>query len=339
MPSTSTVEDNENQVPSDLSLDQNQESSSGIPAMGKNQSKYDNNSVKTQTSFEEIILGIVKRDQVTTKKPKKRVCLGAEVITRIDVTQFQHNTQVTKKIKTKKNIQKKKRDISSDESEVESWKSDVSSDRITEFDDLSESPTDEETNSVVRCTNNANSNPPNRENKESIDSEQDQVLSIQNGDFVLAYFFGKKKNYKYVCLVTEILDDEAEVTCLRKLRNASEYRLDESDKCSILLSDIIEKLPQPKLLPHGNFKKYVFPQSDTKYYNNQQTQLFSDSPTRTLQPQTQISDSNEDIDNISILVQPDLDNQTVLDLPEIISEQNQNNNLIDDDQTIHSNAG
>ncbi|KAK4876560.1 hypothetical protein RN001_009066 [Aquatica leii] len=78
---------------------------------------------------------------------------------------------------------------------------------------------------------------------------------------------------------------------------------------------------------------------DTKYYNNQQTQLFPDSPTRTLQPQTQISDSNEDIDNISILVQPDLDNQTVLDLPEIIIEQNQNNNLIDDDQTIHSNAG
>ncbi|KAK4887283.1 hypothetical protein RN001_003554 [Aquatica leii] len=78
---------------------------------------------------------------------------------------------------------------------------------------------------------------------------------------------------------------------------------------------------------------------DTKYYNNQQTQLFPDSPTRTLQPQTQISDSYEDIDNISILVQPDLDNQTVLDLPEITIEQNQNNNLIDDDQTIHSNAG
>ncbi|KAK4883386.1 hypothetical protein RN001_006705 [Aquatica leii] len=252
MPSISTVEDNKNQVPSDLSLDQNQESSSGIPAMRNNQSKYDN-SVKTQTSFEEIILGFIKRDQVTTKKPRKRVCLGAEVITRKDVTRFQ-NTQVTKKIKPKKDIQKKKRDISSDKSEVESWKSDVSSDRITEFDDLSESPTDEETNSVVRCTNNANSNPPNRKNKESIDSEQDQVLSIQNGYFVLAYFFGKKKTYKYVCLVTEISDDEAEVTCLRKLRNASEYRLDESDECSILLWDIIEKLPQPKLLPHADDK-------------------------------------------------------------------------------------
>ncbi|KAK4875481.1 hypothetical protein RN001_011903 [Aquatica leii] len=79
---------------------------------------------------------------------------------------------------------------------------------------------------------------------------------------------------------------------------------------------------------------------DTKFYDNQQIKLFPDSPTRTLQSQNQITDSNKDIDNISILVQPDLDNQTELDLLEIIIEQNQNNdNLIDDYQTIHSNAG
>lgn len=101
----------------------------------------------------------------------------------------------------------------------------------------------------------------NSQNNKIINNDENQILTIQRGDFVLSHFYGKKKTYKYICLVTDVSDDEAEVTCLRKLKNASEYRLDENDKCSILLSDVIEKLPQPKLLPHGAFQKYVFPES------------------------------------------------------------------------------
>lgn len=275
-PSTSRLH-NDCQIPPNLSLDQNsltlnqeQESSIGAPVMVNVQLQEDNNSHKTGATFEELLLKIIKRDQVPTKQPRKRVCLGAEVITQKDVTHFQQKTQekkVSKKkriVQNKKNVvqQKKPHKISSDESDLDSWVSDASSDRINEFDDLSDAEIDEERDLVAEFSqNNSNSNPQSRENNETVNNDENPILTIQNGDFVLSYFYGKKKIYKYVCFVTKVSDDEAEVTCLRKLKNPCEFRLDENDKCSILLSDIIEKLPQPKLLPYGQFQKYVFPES------------------------------------------------------------------------------
>lgn len=287
-PSTSSAQDNDQlsmstsrvyndgQVPPDLSLEHNyeiqnqdQESSTGAPAMVNVRLQDKSNFHNAGAGFQELLLKFIKRDQVPTKQPRKRVCLGAEVITQKDVTLFQQKTQEKKVSKKKKIVEKKKivqkkktRKISSDESDLDSWTSDSSSDRITEFDDLSDVEMEQKNEFIAEFSkNNANSNPQSKEKNETSNNDENQILTIQHGDFVLSHFYGKKKTYKYVCLVTGLSDDEAEVTCLRKLKNASEYRLDENDKSSILLSDIIEKLPQPKLLPHGDFQKYVFPES------------------------------------------------------------------------------
>lgn len=278
MPTSTTRMHNDYQITPDLLLDetsvilnQDQESSMGALAMVNVQSQDDNNSHKTGATFEELLLKFIKRDQVPTKQPRKRVCLGAEVITQKDVTHFQQKTQEKKVSKKKKIVQRKKniaqekktRKISSDESDLVSWISDTSSDKISEFDDLSDAEMDKERDFIAEFSqNSSNSNPQSRQNNETINNDENQILTIQHGDFVLSHFFGKRKIYKYVCLVTKVSgDDDAEVTCLRKLKNSCEFRLDENDKCSILLSDIIEKLPKPKLLPHGQFQKYVFPES------------------------------------------------------------------------------
>ena len=62
-----------------------------------------------------------------------------------------------------------------------------------------------------------------------------------------------------MCCITEIIcDEEAEVTCLRKLKNPFEFRLKESDTCSIMLCEILEKLETPKIVKVGKYDKYVF---------------------------------------------------------------------------------
>lgn len=63
--------------------------------------------------------------------------------------------------------------------------------------------------------------------------------------------------YRYVCVVTELSGDEAEVTCLRKLKNNHEFRLVQRDVNSIYLSDVEEKLPQPEIVAAGSKNIYM----------------------------------------------------------------------------------
>ncbi|CAG9762321.1 unnamed protein product [Ceutorhynchus assimilis] len=111
----------------------------------------------------------------------------------------------------------------------------------------------------MKCQESEPEDPEVDQTEENVSSARETDFhKIQNGDFVLANFFGKRKSYKYVCLIIEVSDDEAEVTCLRKMRKPEKFRLEEKDKCSILLSDIIQKLERPKLVPYGDNQKYIF---------------------------------------------------------------------------------
>lgn len=76
---------------------------------------------------------------------------------------------------------------------------------------------------------------------------------------VLANFVGKKKVYKYVCLVKQLINDEkAEVTGLKRLTNKCHFILKENDVCSIVLCDIEKKLPVPKMSITTDYEKNIF---------------------------------------------------------------------------------
>ncbi|KAK9679780.1 hypothetical protein QE152_g39723 [Popillia japonica] len=146
----------------------------------------DNSLHKTGASFQDLILKFIKPDQIPIKQPRKRVCLEAEVITQKDVTHFQQKIEeknVPKKnkiVQKKKNIvqQKKTRKTSSDESDVDSWLSDSSSDRISEFDDMSDDEM-EEKRVAEFSKNNSNSNSQSRDNNKTVNNDETQILTIQ----------------------------------------------------------------------------------------------------------------------------------------------------------------
>lgn len=96
---------------------------------------------KPQVSFEELLLEFTKQEtQPGIRKPRRKICHGAEVVTQTEIKEFQQYQKI--KIPTKRSSlkiharrQTKKAKLSSD-SEEESWHSDPSEDRISEFDDL-----------------------------------------------------------------------------------------------------------------------------------------------------------------------------------------------------------
>lgn len=195
-------------------------------------------------SFDELLLRSTKRENNPDSRKRKRVCLGAEVITRADVDKILTES-LTKKSKpenkTKKNkkVYKRKVSESSSDDDRNSWHSDASEDRIVEFDELSKSDLDE------------------LDKNETAD--EPTFTKIQIGDFVLVNFPGKKKVYKYVCLVKQLInDDEAEVTGLKRLTNKCHFILKHNDVCTITLSDIVEKLPVPKISITSDYEKYIF---------------------------------------------------------------------------------
>lgn len=218
-----------------------------------------------KTSFEELLLQSTKRDKPLGQQKRKRVCTGAEVITQKEVEQIIMEENITNKPQaskkqlkssSKRKVQKsKKTEISSsDESDTETWKSDESENCFSEFNDSE----DDDLENIMNPNEHQNKSV---EPKQSENNKQNDVnlLDIHEGDFVLAKFPGKKKIYTYVCCITEIIcDEEAEVTCLRKLKNPFEFRLKESDTCSIMLCEILEKLETPKIVKVGKYDKYVF---------------------------------------------------------------------------------
>ncbi|XP_072400688.1 uncharacterized protein [Diabrotica undecimpunctata] len=192
-------------------------------------------------SYEELLLRSTKRENNYNSKKRKRVCLGAEVITRADVEKIL-SSNTTKKYKPEKKIKKiykKKIAESSSDNDNSSWYSDSSENRIVEFDELSKSDLEEfdEKNPTDKLT----------------------FTKIQIGDFVLVNFPGKKKMFKYVCLVKQLINgDEAEVTGLKRLTNKCHFILKPNDVCTILLSDIETKLPIPKISITADYEKYIF---------------------------------------------------------------------------------
>lgn len=197
------------------------------------------------------------------KKPRRKVCHGAEVVTRTEVKEIQEN-QMMKMSNKKRNLkvpirrQAKKAKYSSD-SEDESWLSDASEDRISEFDDLdSEHEILMETQVTEEPIPTSIPEAPIPTTTTENNNQPAEIIRIAVGDYILVRFVKKKQIYRYVCVVTELYDDEAEVTCLRKLKSNREFRLDQKDMCSIDLSDVEEKLPHPEILAAGSKNIYVF---------------------------------------------------------------------------------
>ncbi|KAF5302360.1 hypothetical protein FQA39_LY10399 [Lamprigera yunnana] len=71
----------------------------------------------------------------------------------------------------------------------DSWISNASSDRIINFDDLSDTEMEEKRDF---SKNNPNSNPQSRQNNETINNDENQISTIPHGDFVLSNFNGEK---------------------------------------------------------------------------------------------------------------------------------------------------
>lgn len=232
-------------------------------------------------SFDELLLKSTKRENNPDLRKRKRVCLGAEVITRAEVDTLL-NKDTLKKIKLKSKTEKKKKvttrkvSDSSSDNDSESWHSDSSEDRICEFDDLSESDLDElekETTSTEQIasteqiekkkTSTTEIEKKRTSSKElaqkQTSNEEPGFTKIDAGDFVLVNFAGKKKVFKYVCLVKQLLnDEEAEVIGLKRLTNKCHFVVKENDVCSVLLSEIEKKLPAPKLTVTADYEKYIF---------------------------------------------------------------------------------
>ncbi|XP_030751409.1 uncharacterized protein LOC115878935 [Sitophilus oryzae] len=218
---------------------------------GPSSSSQENISITSQeqeripdVSFDELLLRSTKRENNPESKKRKRVCLGAEVVTRAEVDKILSKNTTTKskpvnKSTKNKSVYKRKVTESSSDDDGDSWHSDSSEGRITEFENLSKSDLDE------FDVNEANDEP--------------KFTKIQIGDFVLVNFPGKRKVYKYVCLVKELInDDEVEVTGLKRLTNKCHFILKHDDVCTVPLSDIEKKLPVPKISVTADYKKYIF---------------------------------------------------------------------------------
>lgn len=90
-------------------------------------------------------------------------------------------------------------------------------------------------------------------------TDEPTFTKIQIGDLVLVNFPGKKKVYKYICLVKQLInDDEAEVIGLKRLTNKCHFILKHNDVCTIPLSDIEKKLPIPKIAITSDYERYIF---------------------------------------------------------------------------------
>ncbi|KAI4460719.1 hypothetical protein MML48_5g00012124 [Holotrichia oblita] len=198
MPLTSSAQDNdqmltstsrmhnEYQMPPDLSLHQN--------SVILNQDQVIN-SHKTETIISRALTKLHQTRSGSYKATKKASLLRSRGDNTERYYTFSTNNTRKESFQTEKNCSKKEKHCSTEENTA-------SSDRISKFDDLSDA-----------------------EMEETINNDENEILIIHHGNFVLSHFDGKKIIYKYVCFVTEVSDDEAEVTGLGKLKNSCRIKL------------------------------------------------------------------------------------------------------------------
>ncbi|KAG5876654.1 hypothetical protein JTB14_029386 [Gonioctena quinquepunctata] len=94
--------------------------------------------------------------------------------------------------------------------------------------------------------------------------ELDGMNNVSAGDYVLVKFFGGKRKttqYRYVCVVQNVLHKENEIKVMSmKVSNSEKdvFRVDESDVSLVEMSATIGKLPSPEILVIGDRVKYQF---------------------------------------------------------------------------------
>lgn len=156
------------------------------------------------------------------------------------------------KIKTCK-VKKRKAHSSSDSDSYEEWQEsgnsldDISFSWNESLDQDSKVSEDEEQNS--------------ESNSEKEDNKRHSSTHLyKEGDYIIVSFPGKKKDYKYVCVIQEVCDnDEIEVVALKACNETkTSFKLDENDVSIIKVSQVKEKLEFPCIICAGDRLKYEF---------------------------------------------------------------------------------
>lgn len=169
-------------------------------------------------------------------------------------------TEIAKRLKIKMKIENRKKprsyrkrkiSVSSDSEDDEEWIESGSS-----MDDVTLLPDDESHTSDE--VEEENENTLATENKKR--NEETGKMSYKKGDFVLVSFPGKKKVFKYVCIVQHVFEDgEIEVMAMKCCnRQKKVFQVDENDVSAISSSQIIATLPLPLSNVCGDHLKYEF---------------------------------------------------------------------------------
>lgn len=90
--------------------------------------------------------------------------------------------------------------------------------------------------------------------------DRDLELSVKEGDYLLVKFTGEKTCYKYVCVVQRVLGEEYEIMPMNIYDNSHTiFTINENVEKVIKHTEIINKLPIPKLILTRDKIKYQFP--------------------------------------------------------------------------------
>lgn len=190
-------------------------------------------------------------------KEKKKTELEVEKKSRAEERKRKkEETEKARKLKTDKKLVKKsiikniiknkfkKTDYNSSTTEEEWVESGDSADDIS--DEVADEENKEERNEEER-------------NKEERNEEESR---IKQGDYVIVKFPGKKRYYKYVCIVQKVTKTEIEVMAMIACDNSKTvFKENDRDISAITESQIIKVLDVPNMIITGDRIKYKFDSS------------------------------------------------------------------------------
>ncbi|CAH2011313.1 unnamed protein product [Acanthoscelides obtectus] len=230
LPSTSTVPSITPQTSSVNSIN---------PEMPSTSSEHQNPPVNNTTSFESILLEQLKQMPKPAKSIRKRVCIGAEVITSLEavakLNEKANKIKKPKKSTTKKDGKKLKRkqvyEEDTDEDSFEEMEVNTSDD---DFD------LDDEVNDL-------------REEEEFVKYLEKDPQELKIGDWILVKFATKKSFKFYVGQVTEV-EPCLEAKFARRSGSSSQFHWPDTPDVSVIRRDEIQHcLPAPDIHRRGHF--------------------------------------------------------------------------------------